>query len=229
MASPFTTLLPAYSFYQEGVSQGAVLAFYGNYAPNKGEPPGGWLPFGAIEPGGITDSDKPTFSDVAIGQMTHPIAAYHSKRETNFKLTLAHIKPEVVNLIRGYRPASLVVTPSSPTVFGTTVQGMGEPADIGNGGDIVLGAGDNPTFEADYYQFVFLYPSPNFTKSNTPKAKWGYVRYFQAQAKDPGDIKRDKDKHATISCSIHAFIDFSVIGSASRVGETYGFLPKVGL
>jgi hypothetical protein len=228
MSSPFTTPLPAYLFYQEGISQGAVLAFFGGYAPNKGEPVGGWIPFGAIEPGGITDSDKPTFSEIQIAQLVNPIAAYHTKRAASFKMTLSHVKPEIINMVRGYRPASLVTTLPTPSAFGTQVQGMGEPADIGNGGDIVLGAGDEPRFEADSYQIVFLYPSPNFTKANTPKAKWGYVRYWNAYAKDPGDIKRDKDKHSTVSVSINALTDFSVVGSASRVGETYGFLPKVG-
>lgn len=226
MASPFTTDLPAYDFAELDVSQGAILGFIGGYAEAKGEPVGGWTSLGMIEPSGFDFGDKPTFAENVIDQSLGALTAFLTKRERDLKVVVSHIRPEVRQVMFGYNASSLVVTPGDDTNYGTKVQGGGDQWDIGNGGDIVAGAGDDPSAEITPYQLVFLFLSPGFNFSTTPKGKWAYVRFFKAYAHSPTNVVHGKDKKATMGCTFRALTDLSITGP-NKAHEIFTFTPMV--
>lgn len=219
--------IPAYDFKIKDLSRGVALWYYGDYQPAGADPVAGWLPGGAIEDGGITFTDKPTIAAVNIDQMYREIAAYTSKRDSSFKLVTSHIAPEVYNLAHGYPPASLVITPGTPTEFGTKVQKLGEPGTVGVGGDLATGAGDTPTSEQFYFQTLFLFPSPGFNFSTTPTAKWGGVRFYKCYATDASDTVTVKGKSSTIGFTVKALSDLSVTEGLSKAGIRGSFSVKI--
>jgi len=221
MATPVivtSTTIPAFDYKIADISRGVCLSYYGTWAEDGAEPGSGWLPLGALEDGGITMTDKPTVSEIAIEQMYHGVAAYLSKRDTHTKMVFSHCAPEVYNLAASYPPSSLTITPGDPTSFGTKEQFLGEPGDVGNGGSLATGAGDTPTSELTYYQFLFLFPSPGFNFATTPNAKWAAVRFWKAYVSDPTDFTTAKAKSQTIGCTFHALSDLSVSGGKNKVG-----------
>lgn len=226
MPSPFTTDLPAYDFAEKDVSQGHILGYFGGYAEDRGEPVGGWTPFGMIEPSGFNFGDKPTFAENLIDGSLGALTAFLTKRERDLKIVVSHIRPEIRNLFFGYKPSSLVITPGTSSDFGTKVQGGGEFADIGNGGDIVAGGGDDPSNEIVPHQVMFVFLSPGFNFSTTPTGKWAYVRFFKAYAHSPTEITHSKEKKATMGCTFRGLTDLSISGP-DKVFEIYNFSPKV--
>lgn len=227
MAEPTTSTIPAYLYHEKEVSQGNILGFWGNYAENLGEPSNGWNPFGVFEPSGFDFGDKATFSEVAIEQSLRALTAFQTKREADLKFVLSHIRPEIRNIMHGYRPDTLTVTPGTPTDFEQKFQGGGEYADIGNGGaTIVAGGGDDPSSEVIYRQILMLFISPGFSAATTPTAKWGYIRFYKAYAHSPTNIVHGKEKHAMLGCTFRALSDMSISGPNKAYGiRTFG--PKV--
>lgn len=228
MAIITTTTLPAFDFKIDQVSRGVCLWYIGAYAVNGGEPGAGWLAGGAIEDGGITYTDKPTIAATAIEQMYNKISAYLSGRDIHAKLTASHIAPEIWNMAHGYPPATLTITPGAPTTFGTKEQFLGEPGDVGIGGDLQTGAGDTPTSEMPYYQFLFLFPSPGFNFATTPAAKWAGIRYYKAYCGDPSDESTTKGKPTTLGFTLHALSDMSITAAGkNKVGIRGTYSVKV--
>lgn len=225
MASPFTTPLPVYKYYEKAISQGAVLVFFGDFAAGAGEPGTGWTPVGLLEPDGIEYTHKPAFAEVTVAQLLRTLRANITKEDDEVKLTLTHVDPSVANVVRGFRPFSLTITPGTPTAFARYQQGLGEPAAIGSGGDIVAMT-EEPNYEADYKQWVFLYNSPNFNFSTTPKAKWAYIRFYKGYTHSPSSTKHNYSKHATLNFTVKACADLSV-SSPDNAGENFAFGPKV--
>ena len=228
MPTPFTTSIPAYDFRELDISQGAILGFYGGYAANLGEPVGGWTPLGMFEPAGFSFADKPTFAETSIDQALQAVTAFVTKRETDIKFTLSHILPEARNFLYGYAPASLTVTPGTDTTFGTKQQNLGDFADIGNGGaTIVAGGGDDPSNEVVPRQVLFLFLSPGFNFTTTPRGKWAYVRFPKAYAHSPLELTHGKEKRAMIGATLRSLHDFSVSNPQQACGEVFTFTPKV--
>lgn len=228
MATPTTTALPIYDYHEKAVVQGAVLAFYGAVGPGNAEPTGGWKPAGIMEPDGIEYNEKTTFGEIKTSQLTRAIEAFYTSEESDVKLTLAHMDSEITRIARGKRSASLV-TVAATSAFGQEKQMLGEPAGIGAGGVLATGT-EEPDYRANYYQWLFLWPSTGFDNStpatfSNPRAKWACLRFYKAYCHSAGAAKYGPGKHATLSFSIRALEDMSVSG-ADKVGELINFLPK---
>lgn len=206
---PTPSGFPVWLAHEKEMSIGPVKLWRAPYQAAGGEAATEDIkPMGILSNDGIELDHKVTYAHAEVQQLTYALRTALTKQELDLKFTVQHLKREYLSWFLGLPNNPYTADP------GGDLFGFGEPMDTTADDDTA-----SPCMEPPYGQWIMQFSSPGLNFETTPKCGYAYLRLFKAAVISHGSIKFTKTGYASVQCTLKAFADLSVTGTANKVGE----------
>lgn len=184
---------------------------------------------GETDESGLGIDPKITYVDSKNAQFTHAVKTVMSEQGFDIKGVLMHGNPTIIQDFLGFPIGTHATTAATNTTFGVETTGFGEPDDP-------FAADMQCNYEAPYKTWFIRHPSPGFPFNPAPygdgsvynpRGTLGYIRLYKAAVIARTFKAFTHKAEFTCSFTVRAYIDDTIEGTGSRIGEWHTYQPKI--